>query len=103
VLPYGSMLGLLGFSGGNTVQETLVSIVELYLLVMIAYAILSWFPLAPGSPWNRFRWTLGRLIEPVVAPVRRILPQTNLPIDLAFLIVFFGLQLIVVPIIQRVA
>jgi hypothetical protein len=38
----------------------------------------------------------------VIAPIRRILPQTSLPIDLAFLVVFLGLQVIIVPIIERV-
>jgi YggT family protein len=96
------MLGILGLQGGDTLQTILISIIELYLLVMIAYAILTWFPIDPGSPIARFRYALGRLVEPVVGPVRRLMPRTSLPIDLAFLVVFFGLQLIVVPIVERV-
>ncbi len=96
------MLGILGLQGGDTLQTILISIIELYLLVMIAYAILTWFPIDPGSPIARFRYGLGRLVEPVVAPVRRLMPRTSLPIDLAFLVVFFGLQLIIVPIVERV-
>lgn len=96
------MLALLGLHGGDTLQSVLISIIELYLLVMIVYAILSWFPIDPGSPVARLRYTLGRLIEPVLSPVRRLLPQTSLPIDLAFLVVFFGLQLIIVPVVERV-
>jgi YggT family protein len=95
------ILGILGLQGGDTLQTTLVSIVELYLLVMIVYAVLTWFPLDPHSPFSRLRYALGRIVEPVVAPVRRLLPQTNLPIDLAFLIVFFGLQILVVPAIEH--
>jgi YggT family protein len=96
------LLGILGIQGGDPLRTALVSLVELYLLVMIVYAILSWFPVDPSSPWARFRWALGRLVEPVIAPVRRILPQTSLPIDLAFLVVFLGLQVIIVPIIERI-
>jgi YggT family protein len=96
------LTGVLGIQGGDTLQTVLISIIELYLLVMIVYAILSWFPVDPRSPVARFRYALGRLVEPVVAPVRRLLPQTSLPIDLAFLIVFFGLQLIIVPVVERV-
>jgi YggT family protein len=95
------MFGLLGLQGGDTLQTTLISIIELYLLIMIAYAVLTWFPLDPRSPWFRLRHGLGRLVEPVVGPVRRLLPQTSLPIDLAFLIVFFGLQILVVPAVER--
>jgi YggT family protein len=96
------MLGILGLRGGDTLQTVLISIVEFYLLVMIAYAILTWFPIDPGSPIARLRYALGRLVEPVVGPVRRVMPRTSLPIDLAFLVVFFGLQLIAVPIIRQV-
>jgi YggT family protein len=95
------ILGLLGFQGGDPLRAILLSIIELYLLVMIVYAVLTWFPLDPSSVWSRLRYTLGRIVEPVVAPVRRLLPRTSLPIDLAFLIVFFGLQLLVVPAIER--
>jgi YggT family protein len=96
------VLGILGIHGGDAIQTILLSIIELYLLVMVVYAILSWFPIDPGSPMARFRYGLGRLVEPVVAPVRRLMPQTSLPIDLAFIVVFLGLQLIVVPIVERV-
>jgi YggT family protein len=94
-------IAILGLQGGDTLQSVLISIIELYLLVMILYAVLSWFPIDPGSPMARIRYGLGRLVEPVVAPVRRLLPQTRLPIDLAFIIVFLGLQLIVVPLVER--
>jgi len=96
-----SFLGLLGIQGGDPLRTALVSLVELYLLIMIGYAILSWFPIDPSSPMARFRWALGRVVEQVIAPVRRILPQTSLPIDLAFLVVFLGLQIIIVPITER--
>ena len=60
---------------------------------MIVYAVLTWFPLDPRSPWSRPRYGLGRMVEPVVAPDSPASAQTSLPIDLAFLIVFFGLQI----------
>ena len=102
LLPGRALPAILGIQGGDTVQDVLLSIIEAYLLVMILYAVLTWFPLEPGSVFARIRWGLGRLVEPVVAPVRRMLPRTSLPIDLAFIVVFLGLQLIVVPIVERV-
>jgi YggT family protein len=96
------LLGLLGLQGSDPLRTALVSLIEVYLLVMIVYAVLTWFPLDPYSPWSRLRHALGRVVEPVVSPVRRLLPQTSLPIDLAFIIVFLGLQIIVVPIVERV-
>ncbi|MGO9343843.1 MAG: YggT family protein [Acidimicrobiales bacterium] len=94
-------LGVLGLQGGDPLRSALVSLIELYLLVMILYAVLTWFPLDPRSPWARLRYGLGRLVEPVVSPIRRLLPRTSFPIDFAFLIVFLGLQIIVVPVISR--
>jgi YggT family protein len=99
---FSPFIGLFGIQGGDTLQTVLISIVELYLLVMVVYAVLSWFPLDPRSPWSRLRWGLGRLVEPVLAPVRRALPRTSFPLDLSFIIVFLGLQIIVIPVIARV-
>ena len=96
------MIGVLGLSGGDPLQLVLVTILDLYLLVMVLYAILTWFPLDPGSPISRLRWGLGRLVEPVVGPVRRLLPQTNLPIDLAFIIVFLVIAVIIIPVVEKV-
>jgi YggT family protein len=99
----GHTVAVLGIQGGDPLRTALVSLVELYLLVMILYAVLTWFPLDPRSVWARMRFALGRLVEPVVGPIRRLLPRTSLPIDLAFIIVFLGLQIIVVPVIDRLA
>jgi uncharacterized protein YggT (Ycf19 family) len=99
--PRGQLVGVLGLQGGDPLRTTLVSVVEVYLLVMILYAVLTWFPLDPRSIWARIRYGLGRLVEPVVSPIRRLLPRTALPIDLAFIIVFLGLQIIAVPVIDR--
>jgi YggT family protein len=96
------VIGVLGLAGGDPLQLILVSILDLYLLVMVLYAVLTWFPLDPRSPISRLRFGLGRLVEPVVGPVRRLLPQTNLPIDLAFIIVFLVIAIIVIPVVERV-
>jgi YggT family protein len=96
------VIAILGLSGGDPLRLILVSILDLYLLVMVLYAVLTWFPLDPGSPVSRLRWGLGRLVEPVVGPVRRLLPQTNLPIDLAFIIVFLVIAVILVPVVEKI-
>ena len=47
---------------------------------------------------------LYRLTEPVLGPVRRLLPPVRaggIGIDLSFIIVFIGIQLIVIPIVYR--
>jgi YggT family protein len=49
---------------------------------MIVYAILSFFPSLQG----RWSYYLARIIEPVLNPVRRIIPPAG-GLDLAFLVV----------------
>jgi YggT family protein len=76
-------------------------LVEAYLwLVMFPMAILSWFRLQPGTPLARIRYALQRATEPVLRPVRRIIPPMG-GIDLSFLAVFLVAQVIVVPLLLR--
>ncbi|MGH9102394.1 MAG: YggT family protein [Acidimicrobiales bacterium] len=45
-----------------------------YELILLARIVLSWFPLSPGSPvWPASR-VLHAVTEPVLAPIRRVLP-----------------------------
>jgi len=60
-----------------------------YLIIMLIYAVLSWVPDLRGG-WSRW---VDMLVEPVLAPVRRLIPPTA-GIDWSFMIVF-GLLLIV--------
>jgi len=78
---------------------------EAYLWGVLApRAILSWFPASPGSALASINHVLYRLSEPVLGPVRRLLPPARvggIGIDLSFIIVFFGIQLIVIPLVLR--
>ena len=49
---------------------------------MLVYAVVSWVPSLQG------RWTyyVARIVEPVLLPVRRIIPPVG-GLDLAFLVV----------------
>ncbi len=61
----------------------------LYILVMLVYAVLSWIPSIRG------RWTqyVAMLVEPVLVPVRRVIPPLG-GIDLSFLVVLIVLEVI---------
>lgn len=71
------------------VWDILVKLFGLYLLLMLAYAVVSWVPSLRG------RWTdyLAMVIEPVLSPVRRIIPPLG-GLDLSFLVVFIILQFV---------
>lgn len=62
-------------------------VISIYTLIMIVYAVISWIPSLRG------RWTdyVAMLVEPVLAPVRRIIPPLG-GFDLSFIVVLLLLQ-----------
>ncbi|MBV7330874.1 YggT family protein [Chloroflexi bacterium TSY] len=68
----------------------IVAILQLFSLVLFARVITSFVPIDPGHPAIRF---LYDVTEPVLEPVRRLLPQTGM-IDFSPLVVFFGIQVL---------
>jgi YggT family protein len=76
-------------------------VVELYIwLIMVPMAILSWFRIEPGTSLARVRYFLYRATEPVLRPVRRIIPPMG-GLDLSFIVVFLVLQYVVVGVLFR--
>ena len=71
-------------------------ILRAYQVIMFADAIISWIPDLHGSKIHVF---LNALVEPVLAPVRRLLfrvqGQSAIPIDLSFIIVYLIISVIV--------
>jgi len=72
------------------------ALLNLYLLVLLVRAVLSWFPTSPDSglwPVHRALWSLT---EPVLAPLRRVIPPLGM-FDLSLLAVFFLIQFLLKP------
>jgi len=59
-------------------------ILTVYMWIIIARALISW---VNPDPYNKIVIFLYRVTEPVLRPVRRIIPRHSLPIDFAPLIV----------------
>jgi YggT family protein len=80
----------------SAIGALLGTVLLLVLLVLIARMVLDWVGvLAPsaGPGLARARAVSHRLTEPLLAPVRRVVPPLRLggmAIDLAFTIVFVG-------------
>jgi YggT family protein len=73
------------------VAQILCAIVTVYLLIMGARAIFSWFPPSDsGSGLATVNRLLMDLTEPVLAPLRRVIPPVGM-FDLSFMVAFFGL------------
>ena len=75
----------------------LYSLVQLYSFVIIARAISTFFPIAPGSPLAPIVDILYRLTEPVFAPIRRVMPATG-PFDFTPLVVLLLINIVIMPI-----
>jgi YggT family protein len=69
------------------------SLISVYYVVLFGRIILSWFPLQPGTALASIASILYQLTEPVLGPVRRLIPSIGM-IDISPIIVFFGLQII---------
>ncbi len=59
-----------------------------YLIILIGRAILSWFPLNPNSPLRPLNDFCIAATEPVLAPMRRVIPPAGM-FDLSFLVLWF--------------
>jgi YggT family protein len=68
-------------------------LINLYVLVIFARSILSFFPIRFDSPLAPVVAFLHRITEPVLAPVRRALPPMG-GLDLSPLVVIIGLQIL---------
>ena len=75
----------------------LIAILQILTFMLIARAVLSWFRVESGSPVYEVKRWLDRTTEPIVAPVRRVLPNTG-GIDLSLVVVLLVINLILVPI-----
>jgi YggT family protein len=82
--------------GGNP----LCIVGQLYVLILIARAILSWFPLRSDSPFIPVARFLNAVTEPVLAPVRRVIPAVGM-FDISFLVVVLGFEIVIVPLLCR--
>ena len=74
-------------------MSVICAALNIYLLVLVARAILSFFPVRPGTGLASVQHVLMQLTEPIIAPVRRIIPPAGM-FDLSFLVVFIVIQIV---------
>lgn len=79
----------------------LITLLNLYTFILLARAISSWFRIGADSPFRPIVDLLYRLTEPVLFPIRNLLPPMG-GFDLSFLIVIFGIRLVLIPLIGAV-
>jgi YggT family protein len=85
------------------VLHLLAVVVEVFVVVLIVRALLSWIPVRPGSPVLGVQRVLATVTEPVLRPVRRIIPPLRaggMGIDISFMVVILVAQIIVIPLLR---
>ena len=68
-----------------------------YLIVIFARIICSWFPIAPESTLASIYAFLHTVTEPVLGPLRRVIPPMGMGgmgLDLSPLIVIFAITIL---------
>lgn len=68
-------------------------LINIYILVLFARIILSWFPASQQGTLASITRVLYQVTEPVLGPARRVIPSLG-PIDISPLVVFIGLRLL---------
>jgi YggT family protein len=72
------------------VRDIVKWLLTVYLVILAGRALLSWFPLQPGTFLSSLSSLLIDLTEPVLRPVRRVIPPAGM-LDTSFIVVFFVL------------
>ena len=86
------------------IRHTLGFLLEIYLLLMIARALLSWFSATSSPVIQRINRFLYAITEPVLKPIQKILPPVRVGgayLDLSILVFFVVVQLLILPILLR--
>ena len=94
-MPLSSLGAVFAVNAG--LQRALYGILEAYVVILIVRAVVSWFPITPGTPLETAARVLERMTEPLLRPIRRLLPPVRaggMAIDLSILVAIIGLQVL---------
>ena len=74
----------------------LVQIIDIYMIIIIARAVLSWFPINPHSSFFRIYLFIIQITEPVLGRVREFMSRMvpNMAIDFSPFIIIILLNVL---------
>lgn len=75
----------------HTLELFIYQIVRIYSFLVIAYVLLSWLPNARESFVGEL---LGKIVEPYLAPFRRIIPPIGGMLDISPIVALIALNFI---------
>ncbi|TMC33951.1 MAG: YggT family protein [Chloroflexi bacterium] len=70
----------------TTIVDVLTFLIQVFLLIVLIRVVFSFVSPFPTNPISRFAW---RVTEPVLAPIRRLLPAMG-GLDLSPLVVWLA-------------
>jgi YggT family protein len=80
------------------VLSVIVSLLQLYLLILLARIVLSWFPPPQGGFMMSLQRFLYAATEPVLAPLRAVLPPVRMggmALDLSPTVLILGIYFLI--------
>jgi YggT family protein len=77
----------------GTIGSLICGVMQLYVIALIARAIMSWFPVSPGSGLVPVMRALDTIIDPLLLPLRRIIPPAGM-FDLSFLVLLILVEVV---------
>lgn len=77
-----------------------IALLQLAVLLLIVRAILSWIPIRYDSPIRPLADLVHRITEPVLGPVRRVIPPMG-GLDVSTLVVLLAIQFVLIPLASR--
>ncbi len=79
--------------------DLLLTVTQLFTYLILARVLLSWFPINPRGPMAQVVRLVMTATEPVLAPLRKVLPSFG-GLDLSPLVVLLVISLVIQPIIR---
>ncbi len=77
-------------SFGYSLVQVLASMLRLFSLMLVIYALLSWVITDPRHPVFRF---LQSMVEPVLNPIRKVLPPMR-GFDISIVAALMGIEIL---------
>jgi len=68
----------------------LCPVLIVFIIVLVLRAVLSWFPVRPGTGLAQVNGILFDLTEWILRPMRQIIPPVGM-FDVSFMVLVFGL------------
>ena len=66
---------------------------QILTIAIVARALLSWFPIRPGNPFYLLAVILHQITEPLLGPLRRIIPMIGM-FDISPIVALILLQVV---------